>query len=289
MHVQSYWEVSRSFLLGLAVVALLLPGCQTQPEPAPAPKEDETPSSVREMLAERAEELLAKAQATPEDPAAWYRLGNAYLDLTDFGRAVAAYNRALAGDPQLVAAHCNRGLALRALGDFPAAVAAYQRALSIAPDDAVVLENLAALQERMGDYAGAADSVARLFALSPDRVELRSALAGLLLKAGRYEEAQETAAAIVGSGRAEADDYFTLGAARLGLGDAAGALDAWAQALAMEPGHAATLRAAVELYVSQGQYEEAWNVVRRCERYGVQLDHAFIRRLQEASGHLGPG
>jgi tetratricopeptide (TPR) repeat protein len=61
----------------------------------------------------------------------WYVFGNAYHRLHEERRAVEAYSRALAMNPNLAEAYNNRGAAYQLLGNYSAAVADYQRAAQL--------------------------------------------------------------------------------------------------------------------------------------------------------------
>ncbi len=98
---------------------------------------------------------------------AWHTYG---LDLSSTGRfedALAAYDRALALDPDDFCAHSNRGAALLALGRFEDALAAFDRALALDPDNAAIHTNRGAALHALGRFEDALAAFDRALALDP--------------------------------------------------------------------------------------------------------------------------
>lgn len=73
-------------------------------------------------------------QAVAADPAACFALGLTHQDLGDEASAAAAYDAALAAQPDFAEAAVNLGIARQRLGDMAAAMTAYRRAVAIRPD-----------------------------------------------------------------------------------------------------------------------------------------------------------
>lgn len=92
-------------------------------------------------------------------------------------------------DPLAVPVALLEGLAELELGDLPAATAAFERALAANPNRLATLQNLGAAYAQGGRLDDAVD----LFAIAADRypqqIELRHNLAMALVEAGRYGEA----------------------------------------------------------------------------------------------------
>ena len=99
------------------------------------------------MLLDRARELQ------PEDPA---RLGNRASLLHLLGRdaeALAAFDAAIAGDPDFAPNWRNRGVVLHAARRFDEAQASLERALALAPDEASTQLEAAFVYLQRGDFA----------------------------------------------------------------------------------------------------------------------------------------
>ena len=99
--------------------------------------------------------------------------------------AVAAYRRALAGNPEDVDARIHLGVALKAIGRFDEAVDAYERVLAVRPDHPVALNNLGNALGALGRYGPAVDAFRRALARKPDDVVVMRNLANVQLQSGR--------------------------------------------------------------------------------------------------------
>jgi protein O-GlcNAc transferase len=128
----------------------------------------------------RLEEAIAAYQQAialqPQNPAYHSNLGNVLRDNRQLGAAIAACRRALALDPNHAAAYSNLGNALRDSGKFDEAIAAYRRAVALKPDFAEALSNLANTCKDQGRLDEAIDSFRRALALRPNMAALHSNL-----------------------------------------------------------------------------------------------------------------
>lgn len=114
---------------------------------------------VRDFQGAPAEELVplfAEAiRLQPRYPPVRLRHGDALVRQGHFDEARAAYEAALALDPDFAMAHRNLGQTLLALEDLPGALRHLERAAELSPDDGVVFGSLAQTRWRLGDEAGA--------------------------------------------------------------------------------------------------------------------------------------
>src|SRR3546814_17578774 len=86
----------------------------------------------------------AYQQALAIDPAladAWYHLGNSHYARTEFQNAVDAYQKALQIEPNNADAWSNLGLAYHQLKQYQNAIAAYRQALGPAQEPPTTLVN----------------------------------------------------------------------------------------------------------------------------------------------------
>ena len=74
------------------------------------------------------------ARLTPWDTVTTYRLGNAYVAASEWGKAADTYEACLATSPNYVVAWANLGLAYFNLGDLDSSIEAAERALALAPE-----------------------------------------------------------------------------------------------------------------------------------------------------------
>ena len=103
--------------------------------------------------------------------------------------AVAFYDQILSLNPNLAAAHCNRGAALAGLGSFAGAEVAYRRAIALNPSFVDAYNNLGIILCELGRLDEAESAFRFAIALKPDLPQSHSNL-GIALKCrGRFEEA----------------------------------------------------------------------------------------------------
>jgi tetratricopeptide (TPR) repeat protein len=88
------------------------------------------------------ETLLAETAANPGDADLWNALAEAQAGAADDAAALAAYDRAIAVDPNRWIAHFGRGTALARLGRGDEAVDAWKRALARDPANFVVRKQI---------------------------------------------------------------------------------------------------------------------------------------------------
>jgi tetratricopeptide (TPR) repeat protein len=105
----------------------------------------------------------ARGPATAED---WHALAGE-LEEASPEQARAAYEAALAMDPELSDAHVNLGRLLHERGDASGAEAHYRRALAAHPHDATAAFNLGVALEDLGREAEALDAYERALAADP--------------------------------------------------------------------------------------------------------------------------
>lgn len=177
------------------------------------------------------------------DPALAVRAGEVHLQIGQLSQAQAMAEEALSLDPKFATAWALRGRVAAALGKPRAALGDYQRALGYAPDDhemAILVAEayrqlnlpqraLVALQS-IGDKYAPGDQ--------PQRVLYLEGLA--LVALGRYDEATSNLTQAARKDRPSAKILCALAEAQLLAGNVATAQSSVQEALALEPGHAAS-------------------------------------------------
>jgi tetratricopeptide (TPR) repeat protein len=106
---------------------------------ARAPRGATPPLAQRDLARET---LLAETAADPDDADLWSALAEAQAGAGDDAEALAAYDRAIAVDPDRWIAHFGRGTALVRLGRGDEAVDAWRRALALDPANFVVRKQI---------------------------------------------------------------------------------------------------------------------------------------------------
>ena len=109
----------------------------------------------------------------------WYELG-CHLEASEPARAIAAYERAVAGRPDFADAHNNLGRLLHDSGSAGAAEASYRRAIGADPGVALYWFNLGVAVEDQGRCAEAIAAYERAIELRADAADAHYNLARLL-------------------------------------------------------------------------------------------------------------
>lgn len=139
-------KFSSYLAIALCACAFFVSGCQHETEPAPSASKPATQTTQTPP---------AIMPASKE----WSDKGLAAYQQFDYGSAIAAYDKALAIDPNNYDALSGKGVALAMLGnekgtksDVTAGIALIQKALAIVPDDVASFYNLALAYKINGQY-----------------------------------------------------------------------------------------------------------------------------------------
>jgi DNA-binding transcriptional MerR regulator len=142
-----------------------------------APREIAPAPAWREFVRRLAAEWFDRGCELDSDPAT-------------YAAAIAAYERALALDPDYADAHCNLGSVYFNQGRRPLAHACYERALALVPEHLEAHLNLATLHEEEGQDAGALRHYRRALALDPFAADTHVSLALLYERLGLRRKAR---------------------------------------------------------------------------------------------------
>jgi tetratricopeptide (TPR) repeat protein len=115
-----------------------------------------------------AAELLKKIPEDDMDPPLLGMLAYAYAETRDYDSAVAAYEKAIAKDPENQELHRAYAQALLGMGNAPAARAEYGKILKADPDDAATYLKLSELDRQEGRYDEARKDLERAKTLQSD-------------------------------------------------------------------------------------------------------------------------
>ena len=107
----------------------------------------------------------------------------------EFGSALEAYNRALALQPNLSEAYCNRGVVHSKQGKFEKAITDFQHALNIAPQNSLARFELGFVYQQQGRYEKAAHEYEKMLPESGDNLRLHHNLSRCYIRLDRLEEA----------------------------------------------------------------------------------------------------
>ncbi|MEC5218131.1 tetratricopeptide (TPR) repeat protein [Actimicrobium sp. GrIS 1.19] len=168
-----------------------------------------------------------------------------------------AGQRAVALDPNLVAAWNNLGIILQESGKLDASLQCLARVVALQPDGAVAHNNLANTYRRLGRLEPADAHYRKAIALNPGYAEAYSNLAFLLSSQGQFDAAAAAARHAIELNPRLADAYLNLAeieSARLRNHEAMRWLDAL---LSFAPQHAAGLAARAQVLRKMDRLEEA--------------------------------
>jgi tetratricopeptide (TPR) repeat protein/tRNA A-37 threonylcarbamoyl transferase component Bud32 len=187
-----------------------------------------------------AEAVAAYNQAIALDPdcaSAYARRGNAYSHLREYERALADYDRALALDPHDAVACNNRGNAYDCLRRYHEALADYDRALALDADYATAYHNRGLAYAHLRQYHRAIADYDQALARDPYNATIytnRGIAYGLLRQYGKALDDFDRAVALT------PDDpraWYNRGNAYYGLQRYRQAIADFDRALELDPGH----------------------------------------------------
>jgi tetratricopeptide (TPR) repeat protein len=186
-----------------------------------------------------------------------WHLGNRYYKLGRYEEAIAAYDAALAIQPDDHDALNGKGIALGNLGRYEEAIAAYDAALAIQPDDHDALNNKGVALGNLGRYEEAIAAYDAALAIQPDKHEALYNKGVTLSYLGRYEEAIAAFDAALAIQPDLHEALYNKGIALGKLGRYEEAIAAFDAALAIQPDlHDALNNKGIALG-NLGRYEEA--------------------------------
>jgi tetratricopeptide (TPR) repeat protein len=171
----------------------------------------------------------------PNLAAAHYNRAMLLARMGDHERALQSYDRALALQPQHPALHTNRGNTLKELGRLPEAIQSYSMALAIEPRSPETLHHRAVAYSLLREHAQALRDYDALFAqgmaTAPDLVGRGAALVALR----RYQEALVPLDQAIQALPGEAEAHIQRGVALLNLERHEDAVASFDRALALRP------------------------------------------------------
>ncbi len=147
-----------------------------------------TPVSIADALASTADASLWTDPDYRPTADEWYELG-CELEATEPERALEAYEKAIALDPELADAHVNVGRLLHMAGERGRAEPHYREGVKLAPDDPTPHFNLGVLLEELGRKDEAVLAYKQAILRDPDFADAHCNLGLLLESTGNRTEA----------------------------------------------------------------------------------------------------
>ncbi|MBE7380873.1 MAG: tetratricopeptide repeat protein [Leptolyngbya sp. SIO1E4] len=118
--------------------------------------------------------------------------GRAYLLISAYEDAIAAYDAALQRQPEFPSALTSKGYALFQLGRYEEAITTLNTALSIQPEFPLALNNKGYALLQLGRYEEAITTFNAALAISPNDLDALNNKGAALITGGRYQEAITT-------------------------------------------------------------------------------------------------
>ena len=203
----------------------------------------------------------------PEDADMLINAGLTAFDAADYAQALDFFEKAVevaSGEEQKSGARTFRANALDMLGRYAEAVDAYEEVIAEEPDWWEAHANLGICHARNGHPERAEAAFRRGLEECPGSPEIRDELAAhLLAERKNLSEALRLSEEAVALGRDEIRHLHTLGEIRLTLGDEAGAAEAYATVLALDPENP-------EAHLELGILHEGRGEVREAEEHFVE-------------------
>jgi tetratricopeptide (TPR) repeat protein len=203
----------------------------------------------------------------PEDADMLINAGLTAFDAADYAQALEFFEKAIevaSGEEQKSGAQTFRANTLDMLGRYAEAVGAYEEVIAESPDWWEAHANLGICHARNGHSSEAEAAFRRGLEDCPGSPEIRDELAAHLLAERRnLDEALMLSEEAVALGRDEIRHLHTLGEVRLSMGDEAGAAEAYAAVLDLDPENP-------EAHLELGILHEARGEVREAEEHFVE-------------------
>ncbi len=223
--------------------------------------------------------MISKAiSINPNIAAAHYNRGNALKEIKRLEDAIASYDRAIALAPDFVEAHSNRGIALQALKRLEEALVSYDKTIALKPDFAQAHFNRGNALKELKRLEEALVSYDKAIGLKRDFPEAYSNRGNALYELKRLEEAlvsYDKAIAL----KPDFEDYYNRGIALKELNRFEEALVSNDKAIALKPDFA-------EAYSNRGN---ALKELNRLEEALVSYDKAIALKPDFAEAHSNRG
>ena len=224
----------------------------------------------------------------PGDARAWFLLAACHHAMHELDRALAAFERSLALDPENLQA-AQAAIAVLCEGGKPEVALGRCKALLFRhPDHAQLHFSMALVCEALGDFAGAIDRYDRALAIDPGFVHALQNRGIALTRLGRIEEAIESNRQFVSLFPGKVDAHYNLAESCLAARRYEDAIPAARHALALDPGHSLSRLDLGLALAASGRLEEARDELRQAmSRDDPALRHR-IAAWAAASGATDP-
>jgi putative PEP-CTERM system TPR-repeat lipoprotein len=174
-------------------------------------------ASMRDSLKKAVKELEEMRQDAPEDERSYFALGQAYLEMGEPDKAIAAYEKFQALVPNSDAGYVEIAEYYERLGEHDKAIDYLNKALKSQPDAPKSLMMLAKIYSGMDKNKEAVELYKKLLEVTGDNLPVKKQLAAALLDSQEFGEAKKLLEEIEKTAPTDRESQILLSRALLGL------------------------------------------------------------------------
>ena len=184
------------------------------------------------------EDAKALTQQYPASFMVWSLLGVAAAQTGQLEKAIFAFQRVIAIQPNNADAYNNMGNVLKDQGKLEEAIESYQHALTLKPDHADAYNNMGTALKNKGKLEEAIRAYIKAIEIKPDFAEAHNNMGNVRKDEGKLEEALEAYTKALALKPDYVEAYSNLGTTLQDQGKLQEAIDAYNKALFLKPDHA---------------------------------------------------
>ncbi len=191
------------------------------------------------------------ANLRPDLHAAWVNIGNIYLLMSELGKALESYNKALIASPKNSEIMMLKASAHIRLGENNIAESILKEAQVISPDNIIITENLSAALYNQKLYEEALKCINKCIAVNPNNISFLSKKVAMLKALGRSVEAIKIYEKIIELNPNDTIAFLELGYLYDGVcGDSVKALQSYKKAYKIAPSNIAVLKTLCQFFLN---------------------------------------
>ena len=184
----------------------------------------------------KAIEAYSRAIALNPDSAIPYtNRGAAYNETDDFDRAIEDFNKAIQLNPDFAMAYNNRGNAYQGKGDFDRAIEDFNKAIQLNPDFAMAYNNRGNAYAKKGDYDRAIEDYNTAIKLNPNLAEAYYNRGGAYYNKGAVDRAIEDYTKVIELKPDDTEAYNNRGVAYYQKSEYGRAIEDYTKAIELNP------------------------------------------------------
>ena len=225
--------------------------------------------SIRGEFKEALNYFQEAVEASPDDTAAWFGLGNCYIGLEQPAEAIEAYQQVIRTDPANPNAYYNLGHYYQQLGRYEEAVATFRDALSANPKHLPARFEMGEVLGRMGRSEEEKQVYIDIIDQNPRFFPAYYRLGLVYNRLGRYQEAIVAQNEVLKLKPDIAHAYYALGLVYANLGEYRQEANAYKEALRINPDF-------VEVHYNMGLH-----YLRSGERNAALQQYKILRKLDK--------